>query len=33
MQAPTAAAVQGGWVLPPDGRDLIRRACDASNRW
>jgi hypothetical protein len=33
MQARTDAAVQGGWLLPPDGRDLMRRACDASNRW
>jgi hypothetical protein len=33
MQARTDAAVHAGWLLPPDARDLMRRACGASNRW
>jgi hypothetical protein len=33
MQARTDAAVRAGWLLPPDAADLMRRACDASNRW
>jgi len=33
MQARTDAAVRAGWLLPPDARDLMRRVCDASDRW
>ncbi|MGH7899601.1 MAG: alpha/beta hydrolase domain-containing protein, partial [Candidatus Binatia bacterium] len=33
MEAATAAAVAGGWMLPDDAPDLLGRACAAKNRW
>ncbi|MGH2793268.1 MAG: alpha/beta hydrolase domain-containing protein [Actinomycetota bacterium] len=33
MVAATNAAIVAGWMLPPDGVDLLTRACAAKNRW
>jgi hypothetical protein len=33
MKAKTSAAVAAGWLLPPDGVDLLARACAAKVRW
>ena len=33
MAARTDVAVAGGWLLPEDALDLMRRACRAAVRW
>jgi hypothetical protein len=33
MKAATVTAVAGGWLLPADATDLLRRACKAKTRW
>ena len=33
MKTATQASLAGGWLLPEDAADLLRRACAARNRW